>query len=71
MKSDFILVSSVQLRLNSFNKLTSLKFKWLKKGHAMRKDIIKVKAQLRCSHVKETEKLSWAQSLEESIVHFM
>lgn len=41
--SAFALVYSMQLRFNSFNKLISLKPKWLKKGHAVRKDILKVK----------------------------
>jgi len=41
------------LRFNSFNKLNSLKLKQLKKGHVVRKDILKIKAVLRCSHAKK------------------
>lgn len=53
MKSGFILLPSMLLRFNSFNKLNNLKLKQLKKGHVVRKDILKVKATLRCSHVKK------------------
>lgn len=57
IKSGFILVSSMLLRFNSFNKLNSLKLKRLKKGHVVGKDVLKVKATLRCRHVKKIEKL--------------
>lgn len=44
------------LRFNSFNKPNSLKLKRLKKGHVVGKDVLKVKATLRCRHVKKIEK---------------